>query len=101
MTTLDFTQDQSNTALGWSEEEVPDVPAFGAAWWRERVVRIRFANIVNLTAAAFPNIFTGYVREVTVSCACADGAALARANAATREAALDLATKVAARRNDS
>jgi uridine phosphorylase len=77
MAILDFTRDRWMTALGWSEQDVPDALVLEGTWWRETAVRNRLAHLENVTETAFPDIFTGFFGQTRVAYSCAYGAARA------------------------
>lgn len=77
MAVLDFTRDRWMTALGWSEEDVPDILVLEGTWWRETAVRNRLAQLEDVAETAFPDIFTGHVAGARVAYSCAYGAARA------------------------
>jgi uridine phosphorylase len=77
MAILDYQRDQWMTALGWSDEDVPDILVLEGTWWRERAVASRLALLTDVSETAFPEIFTGRFGQARVAYCCAYGAARA------------------------
>ncbi len=77
MAILDFDADRWMAALGWSEDDIPDVLVLEGTWWRERAVRDRLAALQDVTETAFPDIFTARHGAARIAYACAYCAARA------------------------
>lgn len=77
MAILDFDKNRWMAALGWSEDDVPDVLVLEGTWWRERAVRERLAALTDVAETAFPDIHTGRHGAARVAYSCAYGAARA------------------------
>jgi uridine phosphorylase len=77
MAILDYHRDRWMTALGWSQDDVPDILVLEGTWWRDRAVASRLALLTDVSEAAFPDIFTGRSGQARVAYCCAYGAARA------------------------
>jgi len=77
MAILDYQRDRWMTALGWSQDDVPDVLVLEGTWWREQAVSSRMAMLSDVNETAFPEIYTGRSGQARVAYCCAYGAARA------------------------
>ncbi len=77
MAILDYQRHHWMTALGWSDEDVPDVLVLEGTWWRERATKSRLALLTDVTETAFPEIYVGRLGPARVAYCCAYGAARA------------------------
>lgn len=77
MAILDFDKNRWLAALGWSQDDVPDVLVLEGTWWRERAVRQRLAALQDVAQTAFPDIHTGSYGPARLAYSCAYGAARA------------------------
>ena len=77
MAILDYKRDRWMAALGWSEDDVPDVLVLEGTWWREGAVKDRLSTLTDVTETAFPDIFTARHGAARIAYSCAYGAARA------------------------
>jgi uridine phosphorylase len=77
MAILDFDTDRWVSALGWSEDDVPDLLVLEGTWWRARAEQTRLAMLELAAETAFPDIHVGRHGEARVVYCCAYGAARA------------------------
>jgi uridine phosphorylase len=77
MAILDFGKDRWMAALGWSDDDVPDVLVLEGTWWRDGAVKSRLGMLDDVAETAFPDIFTGRHGGARIAYSCAYGAARA------------------------
>jgi uridine phosphorylase len=77
MAILDFARDRWMAALGWSEEDVPDVLVLEGTWWHARAEKDRLGHLNGVVETAFPDIHTGGFGAARITYCCAYGAARA------------------------
>jgi uridine phosphorylase len=77
MAILDFGKDRWMSALGWSDDDVPDLLVLEGTWWQAQAVRTRLSMLDDVVETAFPDIHTGRHGAARICYCCAYGAARA------------------------